>query len=262
MKGENKSRMLPIVLLFLSVLFIDAILIGSHTFSQNASAVERKFEETITIEPDKFRFLELSFSEGNEMEFIFHVEVNQGLPVDLWFVNSANYDRLEAALDFLYFIDGSQKNVTKATKIVTVTQHDIYYLVFVNYNNATVDVYLTYNINIYPEEEKTKDFWKEPYIMFPMGLIIGIVTVVLAFRVKGRSKKGKKQISKVEKKVPSKKVKKVKTRAKKVVSEEAEPMGTEEAQKIEEKAPTKFCGHCGKPVETPFCPYCGKEVLK
>jgi hypothetical protein len=264
MRGKNKFFMLPIVLLFLLILFVDAIFVDSHTFSQNASGVEREFEETITIEPDKIMVLDLSFSEGEEMEFIFYVEVEQELPIDVWFVNYANYVRLIDNRTFLFFIDGSQQDVTKATKIITMTQHDAYALVFANYNKVTVDVYLTYDINVYPEEKETKEFWKEPYIMLPLGLIIGILVTFLIFRVAGGSKKGKKKSSKPKKKTPSKKVKKrVSKGALATPSGTVNEEKTEEAKpEAEEKTSTQFCGNCGKPVETAFCPYCGNEVGK
>lgn len=269
MRGKNKFSMLPIVMMFLLILFVDAIFVDSHTFSQNASGVEREYEETITIEPDKIMVLDLSFSEGEEMELIFYVEVEQELPIDVWFVNYANYVRLIDNRTFLFFIDGSQQDVTKATKIITVTQHDAYALVFANYNNVTVDVYLTYDINIYPEEEETKEFWKEPYVMFPLGLIIGILITFLVFRVKGRSKKGKAKKGKrkptqTKKEAPSKKVKKRVSKSAIASPAEKMPVGEpEEAQpETEKKASTQFCGNCGKAVETQFCPYCGKEVEK
>jgi hypothetical protein len=167
--------------------------------------------------------------------------------------------RLVDGNEFLFFIDGSQKDVTKATKIVTVTQHDAYALVFANYNNVSVDVNLKYDVNIYPEE--SGEFWKEPYVMFPLGLIIGILVTFIVFRVRGGPKKGKKKPSKSKKKTPSKKVKKrVSKSAIETPSEKVTEKEPEQAPATEEKASSQFCGNCGKSVETPFCPYCGKEV--
>jgi hypothetical protein len=358
MRGKHKSCILSIVMMFLLILSADSLFLDSSTLFQNASALTREFEENITVESNGSRVLDLSFSAGEELELIFYLEVEQGLPIDVWFVNYANYVRLVDGREFLFFIDGSQQEVTKATKIVTVTQHDAYALVFANYNDDTVDVYLTYDINVYPTaietppisgkvvdeqgdpiegaivqlkdsssyivatyttpntgdfefrdipfgfynliifadgyEENNKQsvnisqgtptadtgnielnaisepseetpLSEEPYVMFPLGLVIGIIVVFIVLLVagmskKGKSKKGKKTSSKPAKKTPSKKVKKrVSKSALATPSEEV----TEEAQpKVDEKASTQFCGNCGSPVETPFCPYCGNEVEK
>jgi hypothetical protein len=155
MRGKYKSYILTVVMLFFLTLSAESLFMGSDTIFQNASALTREFEENITVESEGFRVLDLSFSAGEELELIFYLEVEQGLPIDVWFVNYANYVRLVDGREFLFFIDGSQKNVTKATKIVTVTQHDAYALVFANYNDDTVDVYLNYDITVYPLSSET-----------------------------------------------------------------------------------------------------------
>lgn len=241
-----------------------------------ASAPTREFEEDITIPSDEFYTLELGFSEGDELELIFTLEVEQSLPIDVWFVNYANYVRLVDGNEFLYFIDGSGQDITKASKVVSVTQLGTYILVLANYNNVTVDVSFTYDINVYPEEEpeeETVPLWKEPYIMLPLGLIIGILVGVLASRLYRRSgKRAPRTAAKAPKKktkthedtkakpiaTSQKPKKKVKLRkAKKIVVEDTEETPKEEV----EKAPSpNFCGNCGKPVETPFCPFCGEKV--
>jgi hypothetical protein len=281
MRGKYKSYLLPVVIVFFLALSAESLFIGSDTITQNASALKREFEENITVESNGFKVLDLSFSAGEELELIFFFEVEQGLPIDVWFVNYANYVRLVDGNEFLFFIDGSQQEVTKATKIVSVTQHDAYALVFANYNNDTVDVYLSYDITVYPEEEDKGDeipLWKEYYVMLPLGLVIGLLVGFLVFRViggskKSKPKKGKKKPSKSKKKVPSKPKKKVKTRAKKVSAVETEDVEPEEEVESEEEVTketseakseesTQFCGNCGSPVTTKFCPNCGEEAGK
>lgn len=93
------------------------------------------------------------------------------------------------------------------------------------------------------------------------------------------------QVPKAAEKTPAKKekTKSIKKKepvvAKKTTAEEIEEVESGEAEEEEpevvEKAPAKeakepkaaekapsprFCGHCGKPVDTQFCPFCGKEV--
>jgi hypothetical protein len=280
--------MFMVIVLFLLILLADSLLMKTNPIIPNASAPPREFEKDITIPSNEFYILELGFSEGDELELIFTLEVEQSLSIDVWFVNYANYVRLVDGNEFLYFIDGSGQEITQAQKVVSVTQHGPYVLVLANYNNVTVDVHLTYDINVYPEEE-TVPLWKEPYVMLPLGLIIGIVVGVLAFRISHRSGKGtpktaakapskkadikKSQKAKpkaAEKTIAKKKAEKVKKKepvlAKKTAAEEIEEVESgevEEKTKAAEKAPsTRFCGHCGKPVETRFCPFCGKEAGK
>jgi hypothetical protein len=311
-RRELKSCMLVIVVIFLLTLVADTLLMGSTPFYQEASALPREFEQNITILANDMQALELVFGQGDELELIFSMGVQQDLPIDVWFVNYANYIRLVDGNEFLFFIDGSQQEIKTAQKVVTVTHHDSYALVFANYNNVTVDVYLTYDINIYPEEEPTTDdkgeeipLWKEPYVMLPLGLIIGILVGLFASRMLGRSKRGapkaaakapskkakakkpKKAKPKAAEKTPAKKekIKRIKKKepviTKKVTAEEIEEVESgeveEEEPEVVEKAPekeavepkavekvpsTRFCGHCGKPVDTQFCPFCGKEVGK
>ena len=162
-----------------------------------------------------------------------------------------------------------------------------YSLVLANYNNQSVDVYLTYDINIYPLEEDTTSedkgeeipLWKEPYVMLPLGLVIGILVALLGTRILGRSgKKAPKAVAKSSfKKAKVKKLKKNKPRAiKKTPSmkdkdskakkeETVVPKKTQvkevEGPRIVEKAPSpRFCGYYGKPVTTPYCKHCGREV--
>jgi hypothetical protein len=301
---ELKSYMLVIVVIFLLTLVADTLLMGSTPFYQRASALQREFEQNITIPANDMQALELVFGKGDELELIFALDVKQDLPIDVWFVDYTNYVRLVDGYEFLFFIDGSQQEIKQAQKVVTITQHDSYALVLANYNNQSVDVYLTYDINIYPEEETKGEeipLWKEPYVMLPLGLIIGILVGLFASRMIGKSKRGapkaaakapskkakvkkpKKAKPKAAEKVPEKKekVKRIKKKepvvTKKATAEEIEEVESGEVEKVVEKAPAKeaeepkavekapiarFCGHCGKPVETRFCPYCGKEVGK
>jgi hypothetical protein len=289
-RREYKSCVFMVIVLFLLILLADSLLMKTNPLIPIASAPTREFEEDITIPSNEFYILELGFSEGDELELIFTLEVEQSLPIDVWFVNYANYVRLVDGNEFLYFIDGSGQEITQAQKVVSVTQHGPYNLVLANYNNVTVDVHLTYDINVYPEEE-TVPLWKEPYVMLPLGLIIGIVVGVLAFRISHRSGKGapKTTAKAPKKKAKTRKVKKAKPiaamekpkkkvnvpKAKKKVVEDTEEAPKEKGEELgaEEKEPKvakatpaekisspNFCGHCGKPVETPFCPFCGKEV--
>lgn len=372
MERKGKNVLLMALVIFCLLMIIDTLPLGEDMFSQKACAVPREFEENITVHPNQIVPLELPFTQGDELELIYDMKVKEDLPVDIWFVDYANYVRLVDGHDFLFFIDGSGQELNKAQKVVTITLKGTYELVFANYNNVTVEVNLKYDINIYPEDEETsitgkivdkeggpiegaivqlrdskgdiiatyttnstggfefinkpfgtydilvsadgfKDvskksiqissgastadvgsielkkssgeetlLWESPISLLLEGLIIGIIAGLLGMQiVKGAGKKKPKAEAeahskkvKSRKKQPPKK-KKVKKKEP-VVDKKDTDAGTDEpiiedestSEKIEElkdlkKVPgPRFCGHCGKPVETPFCSFCGKEVTK
>jgi len=262
--GRKVKNVLLITGIFLCILMItDSFFTESDLLSQEASAVPREFEENITIPSGQIVPLDLLFTQGDELELIFDMEVKENLPVDIWFVDYANYVRLVDGHEFLFFIDGSGKDLKKAQKVVTITLKGTYELVFANYNNDTVEVNLKYDINTYPEEkeevqEEETPLMQEFYVIFPLGLTIGLVVGFLLAGIVRKPKKGK---AKPEKEKPKKKTKKKKV--KKKAPKETNSSETEDKPETVKKAPSpKFCGHCGKPVETPFCPFCGKEVSK
>lgn len=274
MRGDSKSNMLVIVILLLLILVANPLLRSSTPFYETASAHTRELERDITIPADDFQTLELLFRKGDELEFIFSLDVKQDLPIDIWFVNYANYVRMVDGHEFLFYIDGSGQDIKQAQKVVTVTQHDSYWLVLANYNNQSVNVYLTYDINIYPKEETP--LWKEPFVILVLGLLIGILVGFFVSRMIKRSKSGApKAVAKTPlKKTNAMNLKKAKTEAPKITKtpkpekEEPKAIRKETSKKtaeptIVDKAPIpSFCGNCGKPVQTRFCPYCGMEVQK
>jgi hypothetical protein len=298
MRKKSINVVLVIMLVFLISLVADSIVTESNLFYQGAVAPAREFHENVTIPANDFSVLELQFQQGTELELIFSLEVKQqGMVIDVWFVNYANYVRLVDGNEFLFFIDGSAQEISKATKIVSVTQYDAYALVLANYNNVSVDVYLTYDINVYPQEDDTTPagsdkgeeipLWKEFYVMLPLGLIIGIIVGLLGSRLMGRPGKGapkgavKVSSKKAEKRKPKKKVaptvapakkKKVHKSEKKLpIEEKKEAIAKPEKEEVvTEKPPSeqtaekgssaKFCGSCGSPVTTKFCQSCGEEV--
>ena len=290
---ETPGRVFLIMFLFLLSLLAGPLLMSSTPFIQVTSARTREFEQNITIPANDMQALELVFGEGDELELIFSLEVKQDLSIDIWFVNYANYVRLMDGNEFQFFIDGSQQEIKQVQKVVTVTLYDSYSLVLANYNNQSVDVYLTYDINLYPQEEDTTSdgsdkeasipLWKEFYVMLPLGLIIGILVGLFASRVAGRSGESAPEATA---KVPSKKAKarkpkKAKAKAnekakvrktkmeesvvtKKIPAKDAEVLEPkkEEPEAIT-KAPAKEAEEPRAVEKVPssrFCGHCGKPV--
>ena len=192
-------------------------------------------------------------------------------------MNEDHYLLLVNGAQFLFYIDGSEQEVTYTRKIVTLTEHDNYKMVIANYNNQTVEANIIYEIRTYFAETSSEDL---PIVFYPLLLAI-VILVVLVIVLLFKTRNYKQTISKISEKAPIKKNKKHKPkktkpkvtekatlkkveaqRPKYVVPkatanephEKAEAVVSDQAKpKASEKITPKFCGHCGKPVTTPFC---------
>lgn len=259
----------------LLIIFVINILFGSfsvipHTPIHAVSARTMEFETNVTVPANSTTALDFEFLQGEEFELIFTFQVKEKLPIDVLFVNDDNYMLFLAGGQFLYYIDGSGQQLMQATKIVTVTQIDTYNLVFANYNNQSVEIYLSYDINIYPitppedtTAETNAQFWETPIFMLPLGLVIGILIGTLIGRISRKSKEKEAKLAKKDKNRKSEAKKK--DAGEDTSSEDAEREKESEAEEsapedAEESPAPSFCGHCGKPANTPFCPHCGKKV--
>ena len=245
-----------------------------------------KFEENLTIQPNTFQTINFNIQEGEKIEVVFTLQVKEALPVDVWFLNEDHYLLLVNGAQFLFYIDGSDQEVTYTRKIVTLTEHDNYKLVIANYNNQTVEANIIYEIRTYYAETGETSSEDLPIFLYPLLLaivILVVLVIVLLFKTrnykqtisnisKAPVKKGEKHKAKKAKPKVSEKatIKNAKTRKSKYieskVSAEKPSKKTEaaiseqEEPKVLKKVTPKFCGHCGKPVTTPFCTYCGRKV--
>jgi hypothetical protein len=266
--------------------------IGSSPYLPGAIADHRefevdKFEENLTIQPNAFQTIDFNLQEGEKIEVVFTLQVKEALPVDVWFLNEDHYLLLVNGAQFLFFIDGSEQEVTYTRKIVTLTEHDNYKLVIANYNNQTVEANIIYEIRTYYAETGETSSEDLPIFLYPLLLavvILVVLVIVLLFKTrnykqtisniseKASIKKGEKRKPKKAKpKIPKKAtLKKADARRPKYVvpkataeepSEKAETVVLEQEEpKVSEKVTPKFCGHCGKPVTTQFCTHCGRKV--
>jgi len=235
-----------------------------------------KFEENITISPNGLQSIDFNLQEGEEFEIIFTLQVKETLPIDVWFVNEDHYLLLVNGAQFLFFIDGSEQEVTYTKKIVTLTEHDLYKLVMTNYyNNQTVEVNVIYEIRAYYA------YSGETSYLYPLlfAIVILVVLVIVLFikyrglkqaepkvskktsSKKGKTHKAKKAESKINEKALSKKAKTRKPKKEEPKAVEIAPSKEAVEPRVFEKTPSpRFCGHCGKPVDTPYCKHCGRKV--
>ena len=242
-------------------------ILGSNQFLVTVIAAHREFEvekydENITILPNALQTIDFDLQEGEEFEIIFTLQVKEALPVDAWFVNEDHYTLLRNGAQFLYFLDGSEQEVTYVKKIVTLTEHDLYKLVITNYhNNQTVEVNAIYEI---------RTFYTDTDSISPLVLTLSFLVIILAIlllilytKVRGYKQK----LDKVSKFTLSKKQKPRKSKKhepkekKKASSKKPETHKSSETEpEITEKTPPAFCGYCGTPVTTPFCTSCGRKI--
>jgi hypothetical protein len=275
------------LIIFLFIIFY----IGSPFFSFEGTAEYKEFEirefqDSKTIPPNKMVVLDIDFQKGNEIEVVFSVKERNNLPVDIWFVNEDNYLLLSGGAQFLFYIDGSQQQVSYTRKIVTLTEYDLYKLVITNYyNNQSVDVDLTYEIRT-PSIESTEtsslsskdskdtfsfDSVMFRYILLTVIIILAVLVIVLGFKARSNKNFQVKVFNKTQKIHSSKPNKNKGKSPKKEISEKEK---TNKKKKIQEKSSKReepemvkdisklnsFCGHCGELVNTPFCRNCGYKV--
>lgn len=263
-------KLYPVII---SILIATLFLFGSDQFQTMATADYNEFEvekydENITISPTTHEAINLDLQEGEEFEIIFTLQVKESLPIDVWFVNKDHYTLLSNGAQFLYFIDGSDQEVTYTRKIVTLTEHDLYKLVITNYyNNQTVEVNVIYEIRTYYAESDDASSNDISSLVLPLSILV-IVLVILLLILLVKARGYKKTLERVSRKTPSKKqklrkIKKHKSKGKqKASSIKPEAHKSSEAEpEIIDKTSANFCGYCGQPVTTPYCQNCGRKTI-
>jgi hypothetical protein len=149
-----------------------------------------KFNENLTIQASSLKTIDFELNEGTKFEVIFSIQIQENLPIDIWFVNEDNYMLLTSDVNFLYFIDGSDSEVTYTKKILELAEEDLYKLVMANYNNQTVNANIIYEVRTFSAESSTTSSEDLPvftYILFVTIIILGVFLFVLY--VKGRNYK-------------------------------------------------------------------------
>jgi len=272
-----KSRIsLNIYLCLILIAISLLIFIPPEIAAEHREFESEKFNERITLAINDHKALDFEFQNGKELEIIYTIQVKQNLPIDIWFVNKDNYLLLTNGAQFLYYIDGTERETSYAKKIVTLTENDNYKLVMTNYyNNQTVDVDVTGEIRDYQIKSKDTSLEYSSILLYSLIIIIIIFTIILVY-ISLKIRKYK-QINANEVDInPSKKSKtwrpkkdKIKNKSKisgkkninKKIKETKTKISTKKNKKIKTSSNfNSYCGFCGEPVDTPFCKHCGHEV--
>ena len=267
--GHLLCTVLLITLLF--TLQIEIIIFSFEAVAENRKFEAKDFEHKMTLPTNNYKAIDFKFQEGQELEIIFILQVKEALPIDAWFVNEDNYLLLVNGAQFLYIIDGTEKQITYTKKVVSLTKHDNYKLVLSNYyNNQTVEVDILGEIRTFKDntEQSSPNF--SSFLLYSLILIIIIFTAILIIffirlhRFKQtKIKESDKNLHKKYKANKSRKRKqrdKNKSTTKKSSKQFKIELSGKTARKKSKSKITNFCGHCGKPVSTPYCKNCGKKV--
>jgi hypothetical protein len=256
-----------ICLVLVAILLLGLIPMDVAAENKEFNTIE--FSEKLTIPRNELGDIDVIFREGKILEVIYVIQEKQGLPVDVWFVNDDNYLLLTSGAQFLFFIDGTGKQVSYTKKIVTLTEHDDYKLVVTNYySNQTVEVDIVGELREYIEPKDEDDSKVEAIYVFVLIIIIVILVALLIVLIfhnrsissaslieskKDSRKKTKDKKGKQEKSKPSSK------KGKDKISKGAKVEVSDKKAKKTPKA-TEFCGNCGAAVDSPFCKNCGEKV--
>jgi hypothetical protein len=278
---KNGSRGILILHFIVIIIFLTSYIShGPSPLYWEATAGNREFDieafdENISIAPFTLESIDIAFQEGCEFEVIFTLQVKENLPIDVWFMNEDNYLLLTSNAQFLFYIDGSEEQVTYTKNIVSLTEHDLYKLVMANYNNQTVVVNVVYEIRTYYDELGENSSDDSVMLFYSLFIIVVLLVIFLiVFILKNRRYKlmlykiNDKAASKKSKtRKPKKKRKKHKTKkskpksSEKTSSRKSEVLESEEPETKETQDVSRsYCGHCGKPVSTPYCIHCGRKV--
>jgi hypothetical protein len=235
----------------------------------------KKFEERFTIQVNEYKAIDINFQKGQELEVIYSVQVQQNLPIDVWFVNEDHFLLLRKGTEFLYYIDATSQQSSYAKKIVNLTKHDNYKLVMTNYyNNQSVDVDIVGEIRIYntTSNEDVSNYSLISIFIYSLIIVIIILaTIIVAFYFKIQiPKKTKTKLSNKDSTKKGKASKFRKSKAKNKNKRHRKNINNSRSRDTKTKIssenpkagllPSKYCGYCGEPVDTPYCKICGNKV--
>lgn len=224
--------------------------------------------------------LDIDFQKGNEIEVVFIVKEKSNHPIDIWFVNEDNYLLLSGGAQFLFYMDGSQQQVSYVRKIVTLTEHDLYKLVITNYyNNRSVEVDVGYELRTFalktnetkPDDNSNLNSDIFIYILTMIIVILVILVIILSLKFQSYKKIHQQDINEIQKYWSKKQREdkdKTKNRKSSKKPDSDKPKKAKKRitrRKIDKKVKTttkhvSFCGYCGESVDTPYCKHCGRKV--
>lgn len=101
-------------------------------------------EETLTIEADQFKWLELEGTKGGNLEIDARI-IGEGA-IDIFMMNEANFDLYSGGMDYDYYEDGSAMNIHTKKYTFEAPESQTYYFVLDNteegiaYTLATIRV--------------------------------------------------------------------------------------------------------------------------
>jgi len=277
MRANSAKFLSDILSAFFLIALLFTCVILSNLIYMDASAEQKiievnRYTEELTISTNQLKSVDLDFIKGKELEVIFTVNVKDNYQIDVWFLNDENYYLMANGAQYLFYIDGSAKKVPYMKRIVVLEDNGIYNLVFHNcWANKTVQVNLEYELRVLLDKPKDKDYFlRDMYFSFIIMLVLTSAFLYVLIKNRKRNRKNANVYNKP---------KKHKTRGKSFGKKSHHNSGIRKSSKTKEKVKKinkkkelilskepvdsiKYCGFCGKEVNTPFCINCGKEVGK
>ena len=269
MKSANKkkSHITQRIIIILTIGLLTSTLLLEVSAKHKEFEVE-EFSESLTLVGNNYVSIDFNFEKGKLLEIIYTVQVTSDKLISMWFVNQDNFLLFKGGTQFLHYMDGSGQDVSYAKRAVTLTKHDSYKLVLINYNNETLEVNLVGEIRTLidnSDENSTELSSILTYIFIVIIIILVCLLTVFGFKIRKyknleeigsvknsgiKDRKKKENKNKVNDKKLKNKPKSIKEKAYKINNPQ---------KNNKPKGFSKFCGYCGESTDTPFCKNCGKK---
>ena len=145
---------------------------------------------TDTIQEDYYKAHSVSFFDGDSIEISYTMEVTDGPNIDVFFLDSDNYQYMQDGQEFEYSVVGSDLNTRYTTKTITLYEHDTYYIVFDNtdietdppWNMVDDTAYVSWTIDsdiTYPESDDDDNSSSTPG--FEIAFLLGAIFVCILY---------------------------------------------------------------------------------
>jgi hypothetical protein len=160
------------------VLFIWIIVLSAFLLVPAVSA-KILSEETLTIESDSFKWLELEATKGGNLEIDVKI-IGEGA-IDIFMMDQANFDKYSGGMDYDYYEKGSAMNIHTKKYTFEAPESQTYFFVVDNTEEGIAYTLATVKVKVVISDQGT------PFLgAFESVLAMSVIFIVLSVGKKYR----------------------------------------------------------------------------